>query len=309
MKFSTVFAGIAIIVAFAACGGGGGSGGGGSIVPVTTPSPGSGTQSATISGNVVQMTGPLSSSTWNLAAPTGCPNSSTNGCASYSTSPPTLPSANATPGAGSGIAGATVYAVATSANLSGTPSAPLAQATTGPTGSFSLTVSGATQVALVAVNGTPSPTTGSANGYTIAHAIATAGTPVTLYLDRLSGDEQSAFSALNEYRSQAGQTAIYADTILQADARLLVSQMVNAASCSPPATGAFFQTYTGLSSSLTSGTDVAGPQWYYVLGYGANYFSSASIGVGGLAALYQSDGCGGDAGLPTPMYETIYGSV
>lgn len=228
-----------------ACGGGGGiSGGAGSTLP-PQPQPSPTTTPRVISGKLVHMTGPLSSQTWTLAAPSGCttpkpgnpsyscdgpnncPDPNTNlPCATYPTPLPvsSLPQASATPGVGPGIGGATVYLTTTAGAITnGVPANPIATATTAPDGTFSVTVSGSsTQYGVVAVNGTSiSASSGLTNlGFTVAHADATIGTPITLFVDTLDADETDAFTQLNSALTANNKPPVVADTLAQAAARL-----------------------------------------------------------------------------------------
>lgn len=286
----------------AACGGGGGG-----ALPATqatsapTTQPTSTSQQTTISGNVAQMTGPLSSSTWNLAAPSGCPPASdpSASCTSYPTPPPMLPNTSASPQAGTGVAGVTVYIVAANAvDTNVIPTAPLATAVTNASGAFTATLSastlgGATQVGLIAVNGTSIGSNGATNlGYTIAHAVVNVTAKPTLLIDTLSGDEQSAFTALNSDRAAASLAPIASDTIAQAVARLSVAQRPGTATCADQISdGNYFSTFGGLPGTETAWEDTAGTQWSVIVNYGSPWNSASHLA--GLAALYSAPSCGG----------------
>ncbi|HVA29438.1 MAG TPA: hypothetical protein VNF68_14750 [Candidatus Baltobacteraceae bacterium] len=198
MKLSTLFA-VSAIAALAACGGGGGGTTGGGTMPPTPTATATPTPSATLSGKVVQLAGPLAA----------------NGA----------PTASSTPAAGAGIGGATLYVTnATTAALVAPQSSPLATVTTAPDGSFSVTFANPTKVTtfgVVAMNGTTVGTNGTTNlGYTIAHALVVPGSPSTLYLDTLTTNEQAGFTAYNAARTALSMPTVASDTALEMTARL-----------------------------------------------------------------------------------------
>jgi hypothetical protein len=311
---TSYFPSLAALMMLAACGGGGGSTGGGGLPPVisspttqpsaqpsTAPISGSAT---TVSGTVVQMTGPLSSQTWNLAAPTGCTG---GGCVTYPTPPPTLPSATATPGVGAGLAGVTVYAVP-NADVAGIPATPLATATTGPSGAFSITLpKGTSSVGLIALDG-PSynaQTGASSTGFTLGHTQVTAGsTTARLYVDTLSPDEQTAFESLNAARGAL--PPVSSDTLAQADARLAVAQQPGAATCDSTALLVSFTTYKawgGVGSTGDQYGDGGGGQWSEIVTFQAPY--NGTWNFTGMAAVYQATACGTSPGVFN-YYSVLY---
>lgn len=207
-----IIATCAIALMLAACGGGGGpspvgGGNGGGIIPPTqaptTPAP------PTISGNVVQLAGPLAAG----ASPS--------------------PNPSSTPVAGVGIGGATVYVVATAldAATSTIPTSPIAVATTSPAGAFSIVVpSAVAQYGVVVIDGSAIAANGlSSGGYTLAHAAATASAPLTLYLDTLTANEQSGFVAYNTARVALGLPQVSSDTIAEMVERIAIE--ANEGSC------------------------------------------------------------------------------
>ena len=298
-------------VFLAACGGGGG-GSTASLtpsaptsaptgVPTTAPTtaPSSSPQAATITGKVVQLAGPLSSSTWNLAAPSGCPAPQTNSpCTTYPTPIPSplLPTAASTPGVGPGIGGVHIYVTTLQgAVVNGIPQSPIASATTSPNGTFSISIPvssmptsapNGVSVGLLAINGTSiSSSTGTSNlGYTIAHADAQPGTAVTLYIDTLDGDKQSAFAWVNSFLASNDQPPIVADTVSQAVARLTVG--INA--LLPSSTQ--YEAFGGAQDVAIEPSNGPGAFW----GAGIPGDTPQQVGIplgvvyGGMAAMYES---------------------
>lgn len=251
------------------------------------------------------MTGPLSSSTWNLSAPTGCPSNTTSSCASYPPTPPVLPGPTATPGAGAGISGVNVYITTTSSvESNGIPSSPLASGTTNGSGSYSISLPysvlhGSSTIGIVAVNGASVGTNGTTNlGFTIAHAVANVATHPTLYLDSLDGDEQSAFVNLNIDRAMVSLPPMVSDTIAQAVARLAVAQRPGAATSTDQVNDSSLYSAFGGVGSQTAWGDTAAPQWYAAINYGSPW-SNAAEATGGFAALYNAAPCG--TGYVTPI--------
>lgn len=304
---------IALSLALAACGGGGGSsssgGLGGGVTPATpTPS------AIVLTGTVAQLTGPLSSSVWSLPAPGGCPapTQPTVPCGVYPTPPPLLPTASAQVTAGAAISGATVYVVpANEVDISGIPPTPIAIATTNPSGSFSFSVSpstlnGATTVGYIVVDGTSVNNDGATNlGYTLAHVVAPISSAPTLLIDRLSNDEESAFTALNDARLTANLPTISSDTIAQAVARLSVSLRPGASSCQDQINdSAVFASFGGIPEPTTAWEDTAGTQWPVVVTYNSPWNTSAHLA--GLAALYDAPSCGGGATFGISYYAALY---
>jgi hypothetical protein len=266
----------------AACGGGGSSAGGSTLPvlptaapPVVTPTP-TPTAAPSLSGKVFQVAGPLASNA------TGTP----------------APSATFAPGAA--IAGATVYVTANGGQLTnGIPSQPLATATTGSDGSFTIPgtaiASANGTVGVVVVYGTTiSATTGATDkGFTVAHASVTVipNQSISLYVDTLTPDEQSAFTALNADRAQAALPAVSSDTIAQAAARLIAAQMVGQSNCGPwnGAANAFAQ--LGGIGNVASWEDTAGPNWAAIINYESPW-NAQTLPYAGLAAQYNAAPCG-----------------
>ncbi len=228
---------LALIPLLAACGGGGGgsSSGGGSATlpptPIATQTP-----SATIAGKVVQLAGPLAA----------------NG----------TPTAQSTPAAGVGIGGATVYVTAaTTAALAAPTASPIATATTAPDGSFSVTIPNAqaAEYGIVAVNGTLGSSGFTSTGFTLGRALAAVNsTGAVLYVDTLTTNEQSGFTAYNAARTGAGMSAITADTAAQMAARLANANNEATGNCSGDPR--VLAEYTALGGVTLGGTTAIGTQ-------------------------------------------------
>jgi hypothetical protein len=199
------------------------------------------------------------------------------------------------------------------AHTNGIPTPILAVATTGFGGTWSATIPGlpaGTSLGYVAVNGsTISPVTGTTDtGYTIAHAVGSASSNVTLLVDRLSGDEQSGFTAVNNARTASLLPAIAADTLAQAAARLAVAQRVGASQCgdaSPSAAADFFAFGGYGPSGAASWEDTAGPDWAAIYNYQSPW-NTSSIPYAGLAALYQETPCGTGYATTINYFEGMY---
>ncbi len=305
-NYTLAIGALALSLALAACGGGGSSSSGGlgggiipatptpTVTPTAQPSPTTAPPTtSTVSGKVVQVTGPLSSSTWNFAEPTGCGSTVTSPCTTYPTPPPTLPSVNATPGVGSGIASATVYAVA-NAEVSGIPSHPIAVATTAPDGSFSITLPAGSPatIGLIAANGTFDPATGATvNNESLAHANVAVGNAATLYIDTLSPDEIGGFTALNQDRAAIGLAPITSDTLAEAYARATVSTVPGSPACTYAAPS-WYPNLGGVGS-LNIASDEDGPQLPAILQFDNSLWNNQADSIVGLAGLYQVPACGG----------------
>lgn len=217
------------------CGGGGSTGS-----PTLPPGPtatATPTPSATVSGKVAQLAGPLAA----------------NGS----------PSPQSTPVAGAGVAGVTVYiTAATTAALVSPQASPLATATTAPDGTFSVTFANPTRAAsfgVVAVNGTTVGTNGVTNlGYTVAHEVVAAGSTTTLYVDTLTANEQAGFTAYNAARVSANMPAVESDTALEMAARLSIVNNEATGKCSGDQNT--LAEYSGFGGVNLSGLAMVAPQ-------------------------------------------------
>ena len=175
-----------------------------------------------------------------------------------------LPGPTAGPQAGRSLRDVTVYLVDyRKIAVPGVPKAPLTITKTGKTGYFTLAVpSSYTQpfVGLVAIAGDLNGTTGvSTRGWTVSHvAIALPATnSVDVYLDHLTADEHSAFTALNVIHSQAKIPPAYADTGEQMEVRLYTSIWQSTPRCITPGNAFLKAMLTRLGFDVP-GTEVSG---------------------------------------------------
>lgn len=272
------------LVALAACGGGGSSAGGGGAIPPAPPVATNAPVPSSLTGRVVTLAGSLSAAG---SAP--------------------APSATLAPGAP--VAGATVYVIPNGANVAGIPTAPLAIATTAADGSFSVAVaSNVTTYGVVVVNGSTVNANGTTErGFTLAHGAATPGLATTFYLDTLTQDEQSAFSALNAKRAAAALRSVSSDTVAQAAARRSVAQRPGMATCD--AAPGSSQAYAALGGNAPNGapfwTDTAGPSWNAIIDY-MSPWNDATVSLAGFAAIYNGAPCGTGFVGPVNYFVGVY---
>jgi hypothetical protein len=225
-------------LALAACGGGGSTGS--TLPPVQppvtaqpTPTP---TPTPMLAGRVVQLAGPL--------AANGAPN------------------AQSTPAAGAAIAGATVYVTAaTDAALTSPQTSPLAVATTAPDGSWQVPAPTNTSgpFGVVVIDGTSIGANGVTNlGYTVAHGLTLPGDNGTYYLDTLTANEQSGFTAYNAARASSNMPLAVSDTTAQMTARVLLQTDVASQTCS--ATADAYTSYRTFGGALIANEQVIGDE-------------------------------------------------
>lgn len=200
-------------VLLAACGGGGGTSGGGYTPPTPTPTATPTPSTVTFSGNVTQLAGSLAHN------PTPCATATAVPCPNPGIPATPMP----TPAAGAPIAGANVYVTTASGVFTnGAPSPVLAQATTGPDGSFTtsaLQVSAFNggKAGIVVLNGsTISATNGLTDkGFAVLHTQVTpsGGNVVVpnLEIDTLSSDETPGAPEVETVRKNKGLQPVAVD--------------------------------------------------------------------------------------------------
>ena len=200
-------------VLLAACGGGGGTSGGGYTPPTPTPTATPTPSTVTFSGTVTQLAGSLAHN------PTPCVTATAVPCPNPGIPATPMP----TPAAGAPIAGANVYVTTASGVFTnGAPSPVLAQATTGPDGSFTtspLQVSAfnGAKAGIVVLNGsTVSATNGLTDkGFAVLHTQVTpsGGNVVVpnIEIDTLSSDEAVGAPEMEKIRTNNGLPAMAID--------------------------------------------------------------------------------------------------